>query len=52
MVNSKVAHERVRPFCQSKTRLPGQYIVLHITRQVLTSVFRICNPLLTIVDSI
>ena len=51
VVHPKVAYERVRPPCQVQSRLPGQYRVLHITRQVLTRRFGICRPLLTIVDS-
>ena len=44
MVKSKVAYERVHPSCRTKSRFPSQYRVLHITRQVLTSGFRICRP--------
>ena len=30
--------------CQVESRLPSQYRVLHINRQLLTSVFGICRP--------
>ena len=43
-VHPKVAYERVRPPCQVQSRLPGQYRILHITREVLTKRFGICRP--------